>query len=336
MRIAQAGMTRVPFSKNFGPLCESMTTITTQPRIASSPLREPLLHLRGFLDYLQVECGLATATRSAYRSDLLHFFRYLEEIGRAELRRLTPGQIEGFAGYCRRRGIMASSTARALAAVRMLCRYLVLQNVLEQDPSANIDTPKKWNRLPVVMDVESIQQLLDAPDPTQDAHALRDRAILTLLYATGMRASELVGLKCTDLTPRIGVVRVLGKGAKERIIPVADEALRVIEEYTSLHRPLLLGRRNEDHLFLSRTGRRLLREDVFRLVVKYVRRSCLRGNITPHTFRHSFATQLLKGGADLRSVQEMLGHADISTTQIYTHVDAERIKAVHKRFHPRG
>lgn len=313
-----------------------MTPTTTQPPIASSPRLDPILHLRGFLDYLQVECGLAAATRSAYRSDLLTFCQYLEEIHQPHLDRLRPSHIEGFIGYCRHRGLAASSTARATAALRMFCRYLVIQNVLDQDPSASIDSPKKWNRLPVVLDAPAVQILLDAPDPVQDVHALRDRAILILLYATGMRAAELTGLKMGDLNARIGVVRVLGKGSKERIIPVADEAIQVVDRYAREHRPILAGNRDSGHLFLSRTGRGLLREDVFRIVVKYVQRVSLRGNVTPHTLRHSFATQLLKGGADLRSVQEMLGHADIGTTQIYTHVDAERLKAIHKRFHPRG
>jgi integrase/recombinase XerD len=313
-----------------------MTPTTTQPHTASSPRLDPIDRLHGFLDYLQVECGLATATRSAYRSDLLTFCQYLEEIDQTQLHRLRPGHIEGFIGYCRHRGLAASSTARATAAVRMFCRYLVIQNVLDQDPSASIDSPKKWNRLPVVLDSPALQELLDAPNPAQDVHALRDRAILILLYATGMRAAELAGLKTEDLNARLGVVRVLGKGSKERIIPVAAEALRVIDTYVREHRPMLTGRRDTGHLFLSRTGRGLLREDVFRIVVKYVQRISLRGGVSPHTLRHSFATQLLKGGADLRSVQEMLGHADIATTQIYTHVDAERLKAIHKRFHPRG
>lgn len=313
-----------------------MTLTTTQPPIASSPPHDPVVHLHGFLEYLQVECGLATATRSAYRSDLLTFCQYLEEIDQTRLERLRPSHIEGFLGYCRRRGLATSSTARATAAVRMFCRYLVLRNLLDQDPSASIDSPKKWNRLPVVMDAPAVRELLAAPNPAQDVHALRDRAILMLLYATGMRAAELAGLKTGDLNQRIGAVRVLGKGSKERIIPVAVEAIRVVETYVREHRPILACRRDSGHLFLSRTGRGLLREDVFRIVVKYVRRMGMRGNITPHTLRHSFATQLLKGGADLRSVQEMLGHADIATTQIYTHVDAERLRAIHKRFHPRA
>lgn len=313
-----------------------MTATLTPPITVCSPLPDFVSLLPGFLDYLQVECGLAAATRVAYRSDLRMFFQYLAETARESPDHLRPAHIEGFLAYCQHRGLAASSTARATAAVRMFCRYLVLQNLLDQDPSACIDAPKKWNRLPVVLDAPSVRQLLDAPDPAQDVHAPRDRAILLLLYATGIRAAELAGLKLGDLNPRLGVVRVLGKGAKERIVPVAEEALRAVEQYLREHRPLLIARRDSGHLFLSRTGRGLLREDVFRIVVKYVRRVCLRNGVSPHTLRHSFATELLRGGADLRSVQEMLGHADISTTQIYTHMDAERLKSVHRRFHPRG
>jgi integrase/recombinase XerD len=313
-----------------------MSSPATQLPTLSSPHREALVHLRGFLDYVQVECGLAAATRTAYRSDLLNFFQYLDEIGQDDLSRLTPGQIEGFAGYCRRRDLAASSTARAIAAVRMFCRYLVIQKVLDQDPSANIDSPKKWNRLPTVLDDESVRRLLDMPTPEQDVHALRDRAILILLYATGVRAAEVAGLKVQDVNPRLGIIRVLGKGSKERIVPIADEALRAVDQYVREYRPILSNGGEENTLMLSRTGKPMLREDIFRIVTKYVQRSCLRGRITPHTLRHSFATQLLRRGADLRSVQEMLGHADIATTQIYTHVDTDRLKAIHKRFHPRG
>ncbi|KKL93266.1 hypothetical protein LCGC14_1876430, partial [marine sediment metagenome] len=220
------------------------------------------------------------------------------------------------------------------AAVRMFCRFLVLQNILRQDPSASINSPKKWNRLPVVLDNQTVLQLLEAPDTERDIHAPRDRAILTLLYATGMRASELVGLKITDLNNRIGVVRVLGKGSKERIIPVAEEAIRVVEGYLQHFRSLLARGHDEGSLFLSRTGKKLIREDIFRIVVKYIKRICVRRNVTPHTLRHSFATQLLRGGADLRSVQEMLGHQNLSTTQIYTHLTTRRLKEVYDRAHP--
>jgi integrase/recombinase XerD len=218
----------------------------------------------------------------------------------------------------------------------MFCRYLVLQGVLVHDPSGSIDSPKMWHRLPTVLDDQAVRLLLEAPDPGQDSHALRDRALLILLYATGMRASELGNLKTTDVNFNLGIVRVLGKGAKERIVPVADEALAGLREYIQQYRPVLQRDAETKTLFLSRTGRGLSREDIYRIVRKYVRRAALRGNVTPHTLRHCFATQLLANGADLRSVQEMLGHADIATTQVYTHVDAARLKAIHKKFHPRG
>ncbi len=220
--------------------------------------------------------------------------------------------------------------------MKTFTRYLVLQGVLERDVTAGIDSPKKWHRLPTVLDERSVDLLLRGPDPGQDSHALRDRAILILLYATGMRASELTGLEVSDVNFNLGVVRVLGKGSKERIIPVADQGLSAVRDYLRQYRPVLLRDDQSRTLFLSRTGRHLNREDVFRIVRKYVRRAALRGHVSPHTLRHCFATQLLSNGADLRSVQEMLGHADISTTQVYTHVDAARLKAIHKKFHPRG
>lgn len=310
-------------------------TTNSRPPPSSSLPPEARSSLRGFLDYLQAECGLSLNTRRAYRRDLC---RFLGEIGPAgeDLSRLTTRHIERFLKSCRQEGLSVASVARALAAVRTFCRYLVLQRVLARDVSAVLDSPKKWHRLPTVLDDSAAQELLAAPDAGQDVHALRDRAILTLLYATGLRASELAGLGVHDLNFNVGVLRAVGKGAKERVVPVADAALEAVRDYLDQARPD--GARGDAcaALFLSRTGRKLSREDVYRIVRKYVRRAALRGNVSPHTLRHAFATQLLAHGADLRSVQEMLGHADISTTQVYTHVDADRLKAIHKKFHPRG
>ncbi|MCK5114258.1 MAG: site-specific tyrosine recombinase XerD [Phycisphaerae bacterium] len=304
---------------------------------SKSPLQcEALTLVAAFLDHIRVECGLAELTCSAYQRDLTHFTTFLDDTDCHSFAELTTEHIEGFLRYSRKRGLASSSTARSLAAVRMFCRYLVLQDITKRDPSVIIDSPRKWNRLPTVLNDESVRILLDTPDPACDKHAIRDRAILTALYATGMRASEVVGLQLTDINTELDIIRVLGKGSRERIVPLAAGALREIERYVNEYRPLLLRDKETNVLFLSRTGRRLMREDVYRIVVKYVQRSALKGKISPHTLRHSFATELLKGGADLRSVQEMLGHADISTTQIYTHVDAARLKAIHKQFHPRG
>ncbi|MBC8373030.1 MAG: tyrosine recombinase XerD [Phycisphaerae bacterium] len=294
--------------------------------------------LDAFLDYLQVECGLSVNTRKAYKRDLTRFLGYFA----APLEKLTTRRIEGFMKYCRDAGLAVSSSARALAAVRTFCKYLVIQGVLKLDVSAGLEAPKKWNRLPTILDSRGVDELLAAPSEETDQFALRDRAILTLLYATGMRAAEIIGLKLCDVNFNLGVVRVLGKGNKERIVPAASRALDLARSYIETARGEQVAGESESELkptatvFLSHTGKPLGREDIFRIVRKYVRRVGLKGNVSPHTLRHCFATQLLSRGADLRSVQEMLGHADISTTQIYTHVDSSRLKALHKKFHPRG
>ncbi|MCY2923840.1 MAG: tyrosine recombinase [Planctomycetota bacterium] len=289
-----------------------------------------------FLDYLQAECGLALNTRKAYQADLRAFLAHVLDEGLVALPHLAVGHVETFLLALRGRGLAVSSAARTLAAVRMFCRYLTLTGLLAHDVSASVEPPRKWHRLPTVLDDRAVHELLAGPLPGHDAHALRDQAMLLLLYASGMRASELAGLEIGSVHAQLGVIRVLGKGSKERIVPVAQQALEALDRYVREHRPSLARDAQEKHLFLSRTGRPLCREDVFRVVRKYVRRVGLRGRVSPHTLRHSFATQLLTRGADLRSVQKMLGHADIATTQIYTHIDASRLKAVHKKFHPRG
>ena len=287
-----------------------------------------------FLDYLQAECGLAHNTRLAYRRDLTLFGQYLAENGGAAPSRITSPRIEGFLRAQHVAGKSPTSIARALAAIRMFCRFGVLHRLMDTDPSTVVEGPRKWSRLPATMSHDSVAELLEAPSPDEDRLWRRDRAMLAMLYATGMRASELTGLNVADVNFDLRVIRVFGKGGKERIVPVAAEALARVGEYMEIDRPDPAGGR--DTLFMSSRGNRLGREQLFRIVRKYVRRAGLRGRISPHTLRHCFATELLAGGADLRSVQEMLGHADISTTQIYTHVDISRLKAVHSKFHPRA
>lgn len=310
------------------------------PRLRDSSLPpEAAGHLEGFLDYLQAECGLSINTRKAYRGDLRRFFSYLAGESVRNIAKLAPGHIEGFLRYSHNHDLAPSSIARALATVRTFCRYLIIQQVLSSDVGAVIDPPKKWHRLPTVLNDQAVRELLNAPDAEQDTYALRDRALLAMLYATGLRATELTRLKVSDINFNLGVVRVLGKGNKERIVPVANSAMDVVRIFLEQYRNKLLERRKDPTtplLFLSRNGRGLGREDVFRIVRKYVIRATLRGKVSPHTLRHTFATHLLSHGADLRSIQEMLGHADIATTQIYTHVDSARLKAIHKQFHPRG
>ncbi len=302
----------------------------------SEPLPSQVIgQLRAFLDYLQVECGLALNTRKAYGRDLRDFLGFCLDEGVSELGKLSPRHIEAYMRHSHRRGLAPASTGRHLAAVRMFCRYLVIERVMARDVSAGIDAPKKWRRLPPVLNDKSVTELLASPQDGTDPYALRDRAILTLLYATGMRASELTGLKPSDINTHVGVVRVLGKGNKERVIPVADSAVKVVSEYIDHARQATDQTPDNRPLFLSRTGRGLGREDVYRIVRKYVSRTASHRGVSPHTLRHCFATHLLANGAGLRSVQEMLGHADIATTQIYTHVDANRLKGIHQKFHPR-
>ncbi|MCE5327947.1 MAG: tyrosine recombinase [Planctomycetaceae bacterium] len=292
-------------------------------------------HLTSFLDYLQAECGLSINTRMAYQNDLTMFLAYLRGQGGCGAADLQTAAIEGFLRSQRHAGYAAASICRELAAVRMFCRYLAMQRIVDRDCSESVDSPRKWNRLPTVLATAGVQTLLDAPSTDLDAFALRDRALLYLLYAAGLRASEAASLRMTGINFHLGVLRVIGKGSKERVVPVAAAALAAVREYLEVGRPPLV-RQDSDSLFLSRSGKCISREDVFYVMRKYSRRAALKGRVSPHTLRHSFATDMLSRGADLRSVQEMLGHADISTTQIYTHVDAARLKAVHKKFHPRG
>ncbi len=312
-----------------------MQSTTKASPSASVSLRDGVEHLTGFLDYLQAECGLAVNTRKAYRRDLHKFFEHLSSRKVTQLAEITVDDIEMFVRHLHSCQLAEASIVRALAATRMFSRYLVQIRVLPSDISDGVEGPKRPRHLPAVLSGDAVTALINAPDVAEDTHALRDRAMLLMLYATGMRASELTALAITDLNVSLGVVRVLGKGNKERLVPVAPVAQEAVATYLQDYRPQLV-RHEVDTLFLSRTGRPMSREDVYRLVRKYVKRAAIRSKVSPHTLRHSFATQLLSNGADLRSVQEMLGHSDVSTTQIYTHVDAERIRSVHRQFHPRA
>jgi len=211
----------------------------------------------------------------------------------------------------------------------------VMTSVIDKDISQSVDPPKSWKRLPSIMNPQATEELLNSPTVGEDTYALRDRAILTMLYATGARASELADMHISQLGRQLSIIRIIGKGNKERIVPVADRALKAIDEYFAAGRGGKHTVTDGKYIFLSRTGRKLCRVDIYNIVKKYVAKTAMSTKISPHTLRHCFATQLLANGGDLRSVQEMLGHSDISTTQIYTHVDAERLRAIHKKFHPR-
>jgi integrase/recombinase XerD len=290
------------------------------------------LLVREFLSYLLVEAGLADNTLAAYRRDLDCFARFLDE---RELRVdvLAPIHIQQFLIARKEEGLSIASIARNLVAVKIFLRHLYATGRLKHDLTVLIETPKKWKRIPHVLHRQQVDGLINTPDD-EDAYALRDRAILELFYACGLRVSELCGLTLGDVRLDMGYLRCLGKGKKERIVPIGRSAIEAIQAYLDGLRSDL-DRRNSDGLFLSRTGRALDRTNVWRIVVKYARRMGLTGKVSPHTLRHSFATHLLQGGADLRVVQELLGHADVATTQLYTHVDKDRLKAIHRKYFPR-
>ncbi|MFP4105561.1 MAG: tyrosine recombinase [Phycisphaerae bacterium] len=292
--------------------------------------------LAGFLNYLQAECGLSVNTRKAYRGDLLRFFEFHNEQRNLDPAEMTAWHIEDFMLHLKRERFSVATICRNVAAIRMFCRFLVIERVLRRDISASIDSPKNWHRLPTVLDPETVRKLLDAPNAESDPYPLRDTALMTLLYAAGTRASEMAGLRLDDVNFRLGVIRVTGKGKKERVIPVAAGALKTLQSYLAGERAKLARVEGVEEVFLNHFGRRINRGTVFNIVRKYARRAGLGKSVTPHTLRHCFATHLLSRGADLRSVQEMLGHSNIATTQIYTHIDADRLKSIHKRFHPRG
>jgi integrase/recombinase XerD len=292
----------------------------------------PPPQVKRFLDYLFVECGLSGVTVAAYRSDLGEFWDGLEQRG------ISPEDIgiehvQSHLMALHERGLAVASVARHLASLKMFLRHLYAEGVLKRDVASLIESPRKWRNLPKTVRYEQIDALLAAPDPADDLW-LRDRAILELLYATGMRVSELTHLALDQVNLDIGYLRCLGKGKKERIVPVGSSALRAVREYLEHLRPILQRNPAEQAVFLSRSGRGLDRTNVWRLIRKYAQAVGLK-DVSPHTLRHCFATHLLAGGADLRVVQELLGHSDIATTQVYTHVDSSRLKQVHRQFHPR-
>ncbi len=290
--------------------------------------------VRGFLGYLSVEAGLAENTVLGYGRDLLGFGEYCEGLGIKDVGRVEAGVIQGYQRGLSRANYSEASVKRALAAIRMFLRYCKMEGLVDKDFTAILESPKLWQKLPTVASKSQVFKLLAGPD-VKEPYYLRDRALLELLYATGMRASEVAGVKIGDFNGDIGYLRVFGKGNKERIVPVGKAAISAVREYLEGLRPGLEKPFSGEAMFLSRTGRGLSRIEVWRVVKKYAARAGLAKNLTVHTLRHCFATHLLAGGADLRSVQEMLGHVDIGTTQIYTHVDNERLRKMHKEFHPR-
>lgn len=297
---------------------------------------------KSFIEYLNVERGYSNNTLEAYARDLRLFEVHCGLRAEKCVATITSDSVASFAAFLSAQyKHKSSSAARSLAAARSFLKFLNSEGVLPHDPGAGVERPKQWKRLPHVLSQENAAALTRSPRETLGRHgrrkfALRDAAILELLYASGLRVSELCDLKLEGVSFEEGTVRVTGKGSKTRIVPVGKPALAALREYAVLVRPGFSGTQDGRRFFLSKGGRPMLREDVWALVKKHGRAAGLVGKYSPHTLRHSFATHLLEGGANLRAVQEMLGHADITTTELYTHVDAKRLLAVHKNFHPRG
>ena len=286
-----------------------------------------------FLDYLAVEKGLARNSLSAYQTDLRRFGHWLAD-QKKELESVQRVHIVRHFQALRSAGISARSVARALAAIRGLFRFLVAEKHLKHDPTENMENPKLWKTLPKSMPPDEVEALLRAPDRTTP-DGLRDAAMLELLYATGLRVSELIHVKIDDLVMDAGFLRTIGKGSKERIVPFGDSARDAIVAYIE-HGRRAFEKHADPYLFLSNRGRPMSRQAFWMKIVRYARQAGITSHISPHVLRHSFATHLLENGADLRSVQMMLGHSDISTTQIYTHVSRARLQKMYEQFHPRA
>ncbi len=302
-----------------------------QPCPFDGPVRE-------FLTYLRVEAGLASATLEAYGRDLDDLRRDLRACRIGSPQQIKPDHLaEHLRGLHRKRRLQPTSIARHLATIRVFFRFLFANGLMKDNPARLLEAPTRWKRLPGVLSPKNIKKLLAAPAPEHGRLWLRDKALLELMYAAGLRASEVADLKCNEYNPTLGVLIVTGKGSKQRMVPVGMPAQEATDDYLAELRPQLArfdDRRDKDRLMLSNTGRPLERVAVWQIVRRNAQLAGLR-DVHPHQLRHSFATHMLVGGADLRTVQELLGHADISTTQLYTHVDRSHLRQVVKKYHPR-
>ncbi|MFQ5888730.1 MAG: site-specific tyrosine recombinase XerD [Gemmatimonadota bacterium] len=296
---------------------------------------ERRFHLEPFADYLRFERGLSDRTQAAYLHDCLKLARFAAARGRRDPAVVNHDLLREFVVHLFERGLATRSLARTLSSLRAYFAFLVEEGLVGADPTELLESPRLGRPLPDVLSVAEVERILAAVRP-EDPLAFRDRAILEVLYGAGLRVSELVGLRVRDIILEEGLLSVMGKGSKQRLIPIGGRATDALGRYLEELRPRLDRGRSEGIVFLNRHGRRLSRMGAWKIVRRIVERAGVGRRVTPHTFRHSFATHLLEGGADLAAVQEMLGHADISTTQIYTHVDRGYLRDVHRQFHPRG
>ncbi|MBE9502618.1 MAG: site-specific tyrosine recombinase XerD [Proteobacteria bacterium] len=287
-----------------------------------------------FIDYIVVEKGLSKNTVAAYRRDLKKFESFLDK-GQVHILKARREDVLSFISFLREGGLGSRSTARNIVAIRMLYRFLKAEKKVEALPTENVELPRSFKRLPDTLSPAEVELILKSPDETEPL-GMRDRAMFELLYATGLRVSELVTITVNRLNLEVGFLIALGKGSKERVIPMGEVAMEWIRHYIRDARVKTLKGRESDYLFVTARGDKMTRQGFWKILRKHAKKVGIYKKISPHTLRHSFATHLLDGGADLRSVQTMLGHADISTTQIYTHINSERLKKIYKQFHPRA
>ena len=307
----------------------------SRPRFRIAARADPSVHLQPFLHYLDAECGMSRNTLTAYRADLVRFFDWNKSFGQASIRRIDLKTLTDYLAHLNERELASTTIARNLASIKMFFRYLILEGVLAESTVELLSSPKLWQHLPKVLSPELVNRLLSTPDGS-DRYPLRDRALLAVMYATGCRASEVASLELRDINPHDRYCRCTGKGNKERIVSLNAVALKALDDYLQHERTAMVGPRDTDRLFVTRSGRALSRITVWKIVKRYAARIGCSRDVSPHTLRHSFATHMLAGGAEIRALQELLGHASIRTTQVYTHVEHSRLKAIHERCHPRG
>ncbi len=313
-------------------MCPSSTQPATE--LLLSPRQKEWLKRFGV--YLLLERGFSKHTVEAYRRDIKRFLAGLAAGTTKDLSTVTEEDIFEYVVSERQRGLKARSVRRSLAAVRTFFRFLIIDGEVESNPARLLETPKIGQKLPSVLEIHEIERLFRAVEEMPGRYPLRDRAILYVLYGSGLRVSELTSLTLNDVRWDLGIIRCMGKGSKERMAPLNQLGLQNLKSYLEAERPNLVKHTGSKTIFLSRAGKPLGREVVNTILKRNVERAGLTGNITPHTLRHSFATHLLQNGADLRIVQELLGHAKVETTEIYTHIEKSQLKELHKKFHPRG
>ena len=291
--------------------------------------------INDYLHYLTIERGLSLNTRKSYERDLLQYLHYLEDEQITSWQDVDRYVVINYLEKMHDEKKAPATVTRMITSLRRFHQFLRQERLTDHDPMQHIDTPKKVQKLPSTLSLTEVERLIETPDTTKNL-GIRDRAILEVMYATGMRVSELVGLKLSDLHLSLGLVQTLGKGDKVRIIPIGDYAIQWLERYLDEARPLLVANPSETHVFVNHHGTGLSRQGIWKNLKQLVREAGINKEVTPHTLRHSFATHLLENGADLRTVQELLGHADISTTQIYTHITKKRMTDVYKQHFPRA